>query len=421
MNHASAPSAASPAGSVDRSPIPAGRALPPATGGFLDGMAPGHRQFAKLVQGRPYHLEGGGSLPEVVMAYETWGRLSPERDNAVLVCHALTGDSHVAGPSSNEHPTPGWWDQLVGPGKCLDTDRFFVVCSNVIGGCQGSTGPASTDPTTSQPYGGQFPVVTIRDMVRAQAMLSDALGVQRWALVVGGSMGGMQVLEWSIMYPHRVAAIATFASTEAASAQQIAWSLAGRAAIEADTNFRAGEYYGAAPGDGPHRGLAAARIVGQVTYRSEEVYANRFDRQRKGSGAGFGLGTEFEVESYLRYHGDKFVRRFDANSYIRLNRAMDLHDVGRGRNGAIPALGRVVCPVLLASVTSDALYPPYQQEQLVAHLRSLGVPTDYFEIDSPDGHDGFLLAADQIQGPLAAFLANPTAATAASPSIFSLS
>lgn len=390
----------------------------PVTGAWQTGMAHGHRQFATVVDGRGFHLEGGSALAEITVAYETWGTLSPAADNAVLVCHALTGDSHAAGPGTAAHPTSGWWDALIGPGKPLDTNRYFVVCSNVLGGCQGTTGPASINPGTGRPYGGDFPVVTIRDMVRVQALLADRLGVGRWALVVGGSMGGMQVLEWAVMFPHRVRAIASFASTESASAQQIAWSMAGRAAIESDGNFNGGHYYDAEPGHGPHRGLAAARIVAQVTYRSEEVYANRFDRQRKGSGAGFGLGTEFEVESYLNYHGDKLVRRFDANSYIRLNRAMDLHDIGRGRSGPDAALGRVVCPVLLASVNSDSLYPPYQQQRLVERFSSLGVPADYFVIDSPDGHDGFLLASEQIGGPLERFLADPSGATANRPSIF---
>ncbi|HPU39521.1 MAG TPA: homoserine O-acetyltransferase, partial [Microthrixaceae bacterium] len=234
----------------------------PASGAWRVGDAAADRCFERVAGdgARPLRLEGGGRLEQVDVAYETWGTLAPDASNAVLVCHALTGDAHVAGRSAPGQPTPGWWDSLVGPGRAVDTDRYFVVCSNVLGGCQGSTGPASIDPGSGSPYGSTFPVVTIRDMVRTQALLADRLGIDRWKAVVGGSMGGMQSLEWAAMFPERVGAVVLASTTAAASAQQIAWSHIGRMAIQADPRFRGGDYYDAAPGDGPHRGLAVARM-----------------------------------------------------------------------------------------------------------------------------------------------------------------
>jgi homoserine O-acetyltransferase len=332
-------------------------------------------------------LEGGESLIEVQIAYETWGELSPGADNAILVCHALTGDSHAAGRSGPGHPTPGWWDALIGAGRALDTDRYFVVCANVLGGCQGSTGPATTDPRSGQPYGSSFPVVSIRDSVRTQASLADELGIQRWRSVVGGSMGGMQALEWAVMYPDRVASLVLASTTAQASAQQIAWSHIGRSAIAADPAFRGGDYYDAPDDAGPHRGLSVARMTAQVTYRSDEVFTDRFDRSLLGP-LDFSIEPLFDVEGYLDYHGEKLARRFDANSYLRLNRAMDLHDVGRGRGGVDAALGRVSAPTLVASVRSDGLYPPDQQRRILDVLTAAGVPTTWVDIDSPHCHDG---------------------------------
>ncbi len=306
----------------------------PVTGAWRPGDPPGRRQFAHVIDGRPFHLEGGGVLTDVTIAYETWGELDEDRSNAVLVCHALTGDSHAAGRAEEGHATPGWWDGMVGPGRGLDPSRWFIVCANVLGGCQGSTGPASVDPSTGRPYGSRFPVITIRDMVRTQALLANQLGIERWRAVVGGSMGGMQALEWAVMFPERVGSLVALATTEAASAMQIAWSMVGRRAILSDPNFCGGDYYERDPGAGPHQGLALARQIAHVHYRSEEVFAARFGRRvvdRLDGKDGFWLGPRFDIEGYLDYQGQKLVRRFDANSYLLLNKAMDLHDLGRGR------------------------------------------------------------------------------------------
>ena len=352
---------------------------------------------------RPFRLEGGGLLGAVDVAFETWGALDDDASNAVLVCHALTGDAHVAGRAGPGQPTPGWWDALVGPELALDTDRYFVVCSNVVGGCQGSTGPASIDPDTGAPYGSTFPVISICDMVRVQALLADHLGIARWKAVVGGSMGGMQALEWATMYPARVGALVVASTTAAASAQQIAWSHIGRAAIASDPRFRDGDYYDAAPGDGPHRGLAVARMCAQVTYRSDEVFTERFHRTMLGPLA-FTLEPTFDIEGYLDYHGLKLARRFDANSYVRLNRAMDLHDIARGRGSTEAALERIQAPALVAAVRSDGLYPPIQQQVLADGLRSVGGDVTWVDLDSPHGHDGFLIETPQLSSPIRTFL-----------------
>jgi homoserine O-acetyltransferase len=302
----------------------------------------------------------------------------------------------VAGDLGHGHPTPGWWRDLVGPGRVLDTDRFFVVCVNVLGGCQGTVGPASPDPETGRPYASSFPPVTIRDMVRTQARVADELGVQRWKLAIGGSMGGMQVLEWAVMYPDRVEAIAPLASTLAASPWQIGWSAVGRAAIALDPGWRGGEYYGASPGEGPARGLAIARAVAQITYRSDEVFTDRFDRDVVDPSHLYGLWDSFQVESYLDYHGEKLVRRFDANSYLVLNRAMDLHDLGRGRGGLTRAVARISADVLTVAISSDTLYPPHQQSDIHDAVTAAGGSSTFTVIDSPHGHDGFLLETDAV-------------------------
>ena len=375
----------------------------PASGAWRPGDPVGDRRFHRLPAGRAFQLEGGGSLPEVEIAYETWGELDPDRTNAVLVCHALTGDSHAAGRNGPAHPTPGWWDALIGPGRCLDTDRYFVVCPNVLGGCQGSTGPASDDPSTGRAYGSSFPVVSIRDMVRTQASLADALGIDSWLAVVGGSMGGMQALEWSVMYPHRVRSVVLASTTAQASAQQIAWSHIGRSAILADEGFCGGDYYDRPDGGGPHRGLSVARMTAQVTYRSDEVFTDRFDRSLLRN-LDFSLDPQFDVEGYLDYHGEKLARRFDANSYLRLNRAMDLHDVARGRGSVASALARVHAPSLVVSVRSDTLYPPSQQRRLHELLGASGAPSTWVDIDSPHGHDGFLIETGQLTPAMCTFL-----------------
>ena len=379
------------------------RTAAPASGAWRPGDPVGGRRFHTVVDGRSFQLEGGGSLRHLQVAYETWGTLDATASNAVLVCHALTGDSHAAGRAGPGHPAPGWWDALIGPGKALDTDHTFVVCANVLGGCQGSTGPSSIDPATDRPYGSTFPVVSIRDMVRTQASMADGLGIRRWSAVVGGSMGGMQALEWAVMYPDRVDTLILASTTAEASAQQIAWSLIGRTAIENDPAFRGGEYYDAAPGEGPHKGLSLARMTAQVTYRSDQVFTERFGRTVLRP-LEFTEDRLFDVEGYLEYHGDKLVRRFDANSYLRLNRAMDLHDVGRGRGGVRTALARVQCPTLIASVDSDTLYPPSQQLDLHQGLIAAQRRSRWIDIHSPHGHDGFLIETGQLAPRITEFL-----------------
>lgn len=381
----------------------------PVTGAWMPGDPPGHRQFLTIANDRPLVLDGGGILANVVIAYETWGHLNADGTNAILLCHAWTGDSHAAGNLGVGHAGAGWWNGIVGPGMSIDTNRWYVVCANVLGGCQGSTGPSSPHPQDGKAYGSRFPVITIRDMVRAQARLADHLGVRCWASVIGGSMGGMQVLEWAITYPQRVRSIVPIATTAQATAQQIAWGAIGRRAIRLDPKWRDGDYYEAQPGDGPHEGLAIARMVAQVTFRSDNVFTDRFGRNLAdgahwGKGESFDLWQRFEVERYLDHHGDRLVRRFDANSYAVIGKAMDLHDVGRSRNGVVAAMKRICVPTLTFGIWSDILYPNYQQRQINEMLTAQGTPSTYLEIDSPHGHDAFLINLDQISAPLQNFL-----------------
>jgi len=378
----------------------------PASGAWHPSEPTGDRQFMRMAMDRPFVLEGRGQLREIAIAFETWGALNAAGTNAVLVCHALTGDSHAAGRLGPGHPTEGWWDPVIGPGKAIDTDRYFVVCANVLGGCQGTTGPASLRPDKNKPYGPRFPVVTIRDMVRTQARLADVLGVTRWHSVVGGSMGGMQALEWAAMLPDRVGSVVAIATCAAATAQQIAWWSLGRRAIALDPAWRDGQYYDAAPGQGPHGGLALARMLGQITFRTDDVFTDRFGRDVVEPIDGdYEMWQRFQVERYLEHHGHKLVRRFDANSYLVLTKAMDLHDIGRGRGNVDAALARITAPALIMGVSSDILYPPYQQHDLVAGIAAAGTPATYREIDSPHGHDAFLLEHRQVSDALTDFFA----------------
>ncbi len=381
-----------------RDPPPVERDLP-ASGGWKAGDPPAWRRFASICRGRSFVLEGGGKLDGVTVAYETWGTLDADAANAILVCHALTGDAHAAGPSGPGQASEGWWDPLIGPGRPLDTDRYFVVCVNALGGCQGTTGPLSPHPEDGRPYGARFPVVSTRDIVRTQALLGEELGIERWLSVVGGSMGGMQVLEWGIMYPDRVASLASIASAASASPLQIGWSRVGRLAIIQDPAWNGGDYYDAGPGDGPHLGLMLARRIAQIHYRSDKSFDDRFGRSAVDRLDDFQLWDRFQIESYLDHHGQKLVRRFDANSYLVLNKVMDLHDVGRGRGGTRAALARITVPCLVASIDSDTLYTPRQQQELVADLRANGTEVRYETLHSDHGHDGFLIEYDQL-GPL---------------------
>ena len=371
----------------------------PATGAWNAGDPAGTRQFFALPVERAVALDVGSTLRGVTIAYETWGALNSDASNAILLCHAWTGDSHAAGPADDGHPTPGWWEGLIGPGLAIDTDTYFVVCTNVLGGCQGSTGPASPHPDDGRPYGSRFPVVTIRDMVRAQARLADHLGITVWNSVIGGSMGGMQVLEWAVMFPDRVRSIIPIATCAQATAQQIAWGAIGRRAIRLDPRWRGGDYYDAAPGDGPWEGLAIARMVAQVTFRSDNVFSEKFGRELADGNAdksGIDMWDRFEVERYLDHHGDKLVRRFDTNSYLAIGKAMDLHDVGRGRGGVVAAMSRIKVPVLSIGIWSDILYPNYQQRDIQRMIAETGGHAEYVEINSPHGHDSFLIELDQV-------------------------
>ncbi|WP_406336742.1 homoserine O-acetyltransferase [Streptomyces sp. NBC_00203] len=361
--------------------------LPPASGAWREGDPPGRRQWH--VREKPLPLEAGGELPGARLAFETWGRLAPDRSNAVLVLHALTGDSHAAGPAEPGHPTPGWWDGLIGAGLALDTDRWFVVAPNVLGGCQGSTGPSSTRPDGRR-WGGTFPSLTQRDQVAAEAGLADALGIDRWALVVGGSMGGMRAVEWAVSYPGRTSALLLLATTAAASAEQIAWANIQLHAIRSDPHWRGGDYHDT--GGSPHAGLGLARRLAHVTYRSEPELQVRFGRTPQGTEDPWN-GGRYQVESYLDHHAAKLVRRFDAGSYVVLADAMNTHDIGRGRGGTRAALRRVTARTVVAGVSSDRLYPLAQQAELAAGIRT----ADHLRvIESPYGHDGFLIEVEQV-------------------------
>ena len=379
----------------------------PATGAWYNGAAFGTRKFLEFPNDRPVALDSGKTLQQVTIAYETWGQLNSDKSNAILLCHAWTGDSHAAGSAQDGQPTPGWWDGLVGSGCAIDTDKYFVVCTNSLGGCQGSTGPASLHPLDGKPYGSRFPVITVRDMVRAQVRVSDLLGIDVWHSVIGGSMGGMQVLEWGITFPHRVRTLVPIATCLQATAQQIAWGAIGRRSIRLDPKWRGGDYYDAAVGNGPWQGLAIARMVAQVTFRSDNVFTDRFGRELADTDAdynGLGLWDKFEVENYLDHHGDKLIRRFDTNSYLIIGKAMDLHDVARGRGSLQTAASRITAPVLSMGISSDILYPTYQQKQIREIISESGGSCEYVEIDSPHGHDAFLINLDQVGKPLVEFL-----------------
>ena len=333
-------------------------------------------------------LDNGSQLAPVDVAYQSYGELNEDRSNAVLILHAFTGDAHAAGISP-ETGKPGWWDSMIGPGKAFDTDKYFVICSNVLGGCRGTTGPSSINPKTGKPYAMTFPVITIADMVRLQKLLLDHLGIKRLVAVAGGSMGAMQALQWAVSYPDMVAAAIPIAGTWRHSAQQIAFNEVGRQAIMADPDWNGGDYYG---GKGPARGLAVARMVGHITYMSDESMREKFGRRlREKQGFGFDFEIDFEVESYLRYRGSQFVDRFDANSYLYISKALDYFDVTNGSGSLPAALEHVTARFLLISFTSDWLYPSYQSQEIVNALRSRNRDVAYCELSSNYGHDAFLL------------------------------
>jgi homoserine O-acetyltransferase len=339
-------------------------------------------------------LKSGATLRPVTLAYETYGTLNADRSNTILICHALSGDAHVAGQHSPHDRKPGWWDDAVGPGKAFDTDRFFIVCSNVIGGCSGSTGPSSISPETGRPYGLSFPVVTVADMVEAQRWLIDALGIPSLLCVTGGSMGGMQALQWAVSYPDRVRSALVLASTACTSAQTIALNEVPRQAIYADPNWNEGDYYGKEP---PNAGLAVARMIGHITYLSETSMREKFGRRlQERERYGYDFATEFEVESYLKYHGNRFTSRFDANSFLYITKAIDYFDLSLGRGDLSEAFADVKAKILVLSYSSDWLYPPEQSEELVRGLLRNGIDASYVEIKSDYGHDAFLLEVERL-------------------------
>ncbi|MCC2313882.1 homoserine O-acetyltransferase MetX [Cellulomonas xiejunii] len=378
-----------------RRPLPE-RPPVPASAAWRDGSDPGRRQFADL---GPLKLESGGRLPQVRLAYETWGELDEDGSNAVLVLHALTGDSHVTGDAGPGHPTPGWWQSMVGPGAPIDTDHWFVVAPNVLGGCQGSTGPASTAPD-GQPWGSRFPLLTVRDQVAAEVRLADLLGIDSWALVIGASMGGHRVLEWAVTAPDRVDAIAAIATCAQTSGDQIAGFHTQLAAVVADPRYRDGDYYDVPDGEGPHVGLGIARQIAHQTYRSAVELDTRFGRIPQGAEDPL-EGGRFAVQSYLDHHGDKLARRFDANSYVTLTRTMITHDLGRDRGGVEAALAQVTARALVIAVDSDRLFTPEQSERVVSAIPGARAVR---YVHSDFGHDGFLIEEDQVGRHVADFL-----------------
>jgi len=331
-------------------------------------------------------LELGEGLEQVTIAYETYGKLDPQKSNAILVLHAFSGSAHAAGFHKDDK-YPGWWDNMIGPKKAFDTEKYFVICSNVIGGCNGSTGPSSVNPKTGKFYATLFPLVTIKDMVNAQHRLVDHLGIEKLHSVVGGSMGGMQVLQWMVSYPEKILSAIPIATTLKHSPQQIAFNEVGRQAVIADPNWNDGNYYGSSP---PVRGLAVARMVGHITYMSDISMAKKFGRRLKDSEKQFKFGTDFEVEGYLQYRGDSFVKRFDANSYLYITKAMDHFNLVNDKKLSEIFRG-LKAKVLVLAFKSDWLYPAYQSREIVKACKLANVDTTYCEINSTYGHDAFLL------------------------------
>ena len=384
---------------------------------------------------KPLVLDCGRTLHPIRIAYETYGTLSSARDNVILVCHALSGDAHAAGfarrpPSESTRDGfgaedrdgsagrgLGWWDGMIGPGKAFDTDRFFVVSTNLLGGCRGTTGPSSTNPATGKPYGSDFPVITVRDMVRTERAFLDEIGIERLAAVAGGSLGGMQALEWAILYPDQVDAIVVIASTHAIQPQGLAWNAIARNAITADPDWQGGHYYGS--GRPPNGGMGVARMVGHITYLSAKSLGDKFGRRLQfADDVRYTLtDPEFEVENYLRHQADSFVKRFDANTYLYTSRALTYFDLARqyGNGSLANALGNVSARTLLIAFSSDWLYPPSGSEELAAALRALGKDVELHVIEAPYGHDCFLLEEGRQTPMIQNFLGRRTARLNADP------
>ncbi len=353
----------------------------------------------------PLVLAGGGQLNEVTVTYETYGTLSPQRDNAVFVCHALTGDAHAAGRHDSESEKAGWWDNFIGPGKGLDTDRYFVICANVLGGCQGTTGPGDLRDGSNGPWGLEFPFITVDDMVTVHAALIEHLGIQQLLAVIGGSLGGMQVLEWAARFPDTIRSAIVLASGSKLSARGIAFNAIGRRAILVDPNFHDGDYY--SHEESPRFGLALARMVAHVTYLSEASIEMKFGRRlQEGDRFAYDLAreTEFQVESYLHHQGKRFVERFDANSYLYLTRAMDYFDLAATHESLPAALGNTDARFLVVSYSTDWLFPTSQSREMVSAMVEAERDVTMVEFESPYGHDAFLIEHEQLSGVVAPFL-----------------
>lgn len=361
------------------------------------------RQHYTFAENEPMVLDSGEKLGPITLAYETYGELNATRSNAVLISHALSGDAHAAGYHSPDDKNAGWWDECIGPGKAFDTRRYFVICSNVIGGCQGSTGPGSINPATGRPYGLSFPVVTIGDIVRAQRHLIDHLGIDQLLAVVGGSMGGMQALQWAVSYPQRVRAALPLATTARHSPMLIAFSEVGRQAIYADPNWNLGDYYG---GPRPNVGLALARMIGHITYLSEQSMHQKFGRRLQGRERyGYDFDTEFAIEGYLKHKGNQFTNRFDANSYLYVTKALDYFDLTQSHGSLQNAFAHSAgIMYLVVSFTSDWLYPTYHSKEMVSALLAVGADVTYCDIKSTWGHDAFLLEVDTMTALISDFL-----------------
>ncbi len=352
----------------------------------------------------PLQLVSGPTLPAYQLMMETYGELNSDRSNAVLICHALSGDHHAAGYHAGAS-RPGWWDEYIGPGKPIDTNRFFVVSINNLGGCSGSTGPTATNPETGKVWGPDFPIVTVTDWVKTQARLADRLGIGKWAAVAGGSLGGMQVLQWAIDYPERIAHAVIIAAAPKLSAQNIAFNEVARRAIMSDPQFSQGRY--GVSGEVPRHGLMLARMLGHITYLSDDMMRQRFGRELREGRINFGFDVEFQIESYLRHQGETFVDRFDANTYLLMTKALDYFDPAERTGGdLVPALAPALARFLVVSFTSDWRFAPERSREIVAALHRGRKAVSYAEIDSPDGHDAFLLPNGDYEATLRAFLSH---------------
>jgi homoserine O-acetyltransferase len=365
---------------------------PPVTGAWRADDPVGNRQFVSVGD---FSTEAGEVIGSVTLAYETFGTLNSQRDNAILIFHALTGDSHVAGPSMPGHPVAGWWDEIVGPGKALDTDRYFVIAPNVLGGCQGSTGPASLAPDGTE-WGGRFPFLTVRDQVRATQQALQQIGIDTCAAVVGGSMGGMHALEWGLHWPERTKRLAVIAAPPVTTADQIGLNLVQLEAIRSDPNYVGGNYFDAPRGQGPHHGLATARRLALLNYRSSTELDARFGRSWQSALSPLGHGGRYAVESYLDFHGNKFTRRFDAASYVTLVQAMNSHDIARGRGSIGQALSTLEMPTLVLGIPSDRLFTIEGQDHIARHTPGSLDGDRATRVDSPFGHDAFLIEFETV-------------------------